>query len=823
MAVYQAVPLKRTWEVDLEKPLKTFIANTFTECKPEDYATALSDFSKLRNSMIAKSVDKHESALEVLYRYYDQLVAIDCKFPICENQIRINFKWQDAFDRESLFAGKRTLTIASAEYEKVSVLFNVAALQSQVAQSQNHSSDEGLKTSAKLFQQSSGIYAHLKEGILSSVQNEPTPDLHPDALSALASLMLAQGQDCFVRKAMQDKMKSAIIAKLSHQASDLYADALKLLQLDSIRALWPREWIPSVAGKQAAFHSLAEYFESLKCKEKKEFGEELARLKHAKTLMGAAENRGGQFFIFQDMQKKILRGVEAAEKDNNFIYHAKIPELSSLPSIGKASVAKSLPLSSPPLSSNFKDLFEKLVPLAVHQALAAFENSRAEMANVEIARLRESTQLMNSVLASLNLPAAIEDLSGEAVPASVLEKASQVREMGGAAYITRQMTELPELLQRNKEILDDAEKTLNEEQESDDQLRKQFKEKWTRTASEKLTQPLKAEAAKYRSIITNAISADGIVKERYNVHKECIQLLSLSQADIEQALPSMHGTQAGAVGSSGAAVQQLRSLMQQVDGLKAERQVTETQLKETESSTNMTSQLLSALGQDGALSNGEVLSAQQLDAIFSPLRKQVTESIQRQEQILANVQTANTEFTQARSQNQAATSREQKLKDLAAAFDSFCELKHNLEEGTKFYNDLTQLLVKFQSKVIDFCFARKTEKEELMKDLQKAITRQDTSPTPGVLHTGQAAAPGYPAGGYGAGYPSQQPYVPQMPSGYNPYASYPAPAAPAYPPQPQGYPPQQPYPGQPQAQYPGQPQYPPQPPSGYPGYPPYQQ
>lgn len=67
-----------------------------------------------------------------------------------------------------------------------------------------------------------------------------------------------------------------------------------------------------------------------------------------------------------------------------------------------------------------------------------------------------SPVLPHSVLASLNLPAAIEDLSGEAVPASVLEKASQVREMGGAAYITRQMTELPELLQRNKEILDDV-------------------------------------------------------------------------------------------------------------------------------------------------------------------------------------------------------------------------------------------------------------------------------------------------------------------------------------------------------------------------------
>ena len=52
------------------------------------------------------------------------------------------------------------------------------------------------------LQQSCGIFGHLKDTVLSSVQADPTPDLHPDTLNALSALMLAQAQDCIVRKAM---------------------------------------------------------------------------------------------------------------------------------------------------------------------------------------------------------------------------------------------------------------------------------------------------------------------------------------------------------------------------------------------------------------------------------------------------------------------------------------------------------------------------------------------------------------------------------------------------------------------------------------------
>ena len=69
-------------------------------------------------------------------------------------------------------------------------------------------------------------------------------------------------------------------------------------------------------------------------------------------------------------------------------------------------------------------------------------------------------------------------------------------------------------------------KQLDEEANSDAQLRQQFGERWCRTSSDKLTSPIRAEASKYRQIIETAMGADHTVKNTFGQHRECIQLLS---------------------------------------------------------------------------------------------------------------------------------------------------------------------------------------------------------------------------------------------------------------------------------------------------------
>jgi programmed cell death 6-interacting protein len=138
------VPLKKSSEVDIMKPLKNTIASLYSSAdNPEDLSGSIGELSYMRSQALSKTLDKSPAALELLYRYvkylliksftsqfflylhryYDQLSLLETKIPAQE--VQIAFKWKDAFDKGSLFGGRVSLSKSQYQISQTALIIKV--------------------------------------------------------------------------------------------------------------------------------------------------------------------------------------------------------------------------------------------------------------------------------------------------------------------------------------------------------------------------------------------------------------------------------------------------------------------------------------------------------------------------------------------------------------------------------------------------------------------------------------------------------------------------------------------------------------------------
>jgi len=223
------------------------------------------------------------------------------------------------------------------------VLFNLAAMYSQLALASNRSTTDGLKNASNYFCSAAGVISHLKQNVIPELRTNPPEDMDTMTLEALENLMLAQAQECFWQKAVKDGLKDASISKLAARVSDLYSDAGDwALKSNSISS----EWIHYANAKHHHFAAAAQYRAACDCLEKRKYGEEVARLRDSINCVNEAmkESRYINQAVRGDLnglKNRVAEDLKRAEKDNDTIYLIPEPSKSELKVLDRASMVAS--------------------------------------------------------------------------------------------------------------------------------------------------------------------------------------------------------------------------------------------------------------------------------------------------------------------------------------------------------------------------------------------------------------------------------------------------------------------------------------------------
>ena len=720
------LPFRRTHTVNLSSAIKQYISSKY-EQHPEMFADDLRVIDALRADAIHVQ-EPHVSGIKRLQTYAAQLRWIGGKFPI---DIGVEFPWYPALG----FHVKTPVMQNNLRFELANILYNLAALYSQLAFSTNKTTQDGLKSAANLSQQAAGTLSFLRTEILPDVVSTLPEDMDNMTLESLEKLMLAQGQEYFWQKAVKDGMLDGTIARLAARVCDLYSEASNCaVESDTIST----EWIHHMAAKHHHFAAAAQYRQSLDCLGKRKYGEEVARLKDSLACVNEAlkESKWINRTVLGDLnglKNKVTEDLKRAEKDNDIIYLLPVPPKSELKTLDRANMVAAKPpkevvdgitLLGPdgPFGS---PLFAKLVPYAVHQAASIYLDRRDRLVNQSILTdLENMTDKIRDILQSLNLPGSLQALEKPlGLPPSLVSKAEELRQQDGLYRLKRSVEDISKLRLNDQSILQEGVDLLKAEKFEDDRVRNKYgTERWTREPSEVALKKLYDQSAALQGYLNSAASSDDLVKTKIRSHESVFHVLTGTNRDLESYIPSSRV--AHLTPQIERASTQLRSVLNDITRIETRRKRKGQALKDKAKADDVNPALLSEAARLEREYPMQKIEAAQFEALFNQRlevyeedRNMLTTEQDEQDQVVARLTEANKHFVSARAGDSSTKDREKALQELENGYTKYKEIINNLDAGRKFWNDFAGHVSRFR----DACKAETSQRKMEASNLEQDI------------------------------------------------------------------------------------------------------
>ncbi|KAH3005554.1 hypothetical protein KXW60_004743 [Aspergillus fumigatus] len=723
------VPFRRSHAVSLSDAITQYISSKYDQ-RPDMFADDLLIIDRLRNEAINVQ-EPHVSGISRLVTYAAQLKWLGGKFPV---DVGVEFPWYPAFG----FNTTRPISQNNLRFELANILFNLAALYSQLAFSVNRTTSDGLKQACNYFCQSAGVLLHLRADILPDLRTSPPEDMDEMTLQSLEQLLLAQAQECFWQKAVKDGLKDASIARLAAKVSDFYAEAGDCAVKSN--AVSP-EWIHHMTAKHHHFAAAAQYRQSLDCLEKRKYGEEVARLRDSEACVNEAlkESRWINRAVLGDLnglKSRVSEDLKRATKDNDVIYLNPVPPKSELKIIDRACmVAAKAPSQVTDAISMLGEngplgqpLFAKLVPYAVHIAASIYSDRRDRLVNERIiGELETMTDKLRDLLSSLNLPGSLQALEKPlGLPPTLVAHAEEMRQQDGLHRLRRSLEDIAKVKANDKAVYNEGVELLAAEKAEDEASRRKYgTDRWTRQTSEAAAPKLYTTSSEISGYFTSAQSSDNLVEQKLRDSEAVFRVLTGTNRDLEMYVPSSR--RAAIPPEVERELIRLRGCLSEVSRLESRRKRRAQALKEKARADDVTQALLKETArlerefpmQPIQASQFEDLFEEQLHLYDSDL-EMVAQEQHDQDQIAAQVREANRAFTRAHKGDASTKEREKALQELENGYLKYKEIISNIEVGRKFYNDLAKIVGRFRDDCKAFVHQRRMEASQLESDIASA-------------------------------------------------------------------------------------------------------
>lgn len=789
---------------------------------PEQQLTAdLLKLETLRREAI-NVTEASDYGQQQIVRYCTQLKAIIPRLSSMQAELKISFSWYDAFTTSK----KNTSNLF--QFDLACCLWNLASFESLLGGRVDRSTDEGIRTANKHFQQAAGYFQYIIDLVLPYLTNMTTPSLSADSLLLCKQLMLAQAQLCFYEKAVKDKkkdsMKSVVIAKLAAQASLFYGQSASTSRSGALAQVLDISWFAVSDFQCKCFKGAAEYWAALASKEAalqrgSGYGEEIVRYGRAEGHVRQAVETSKKYNLpaglvggADGLLSAIQSNRTGAQHDLNTVYLESLPADSSLADVQPVAMVKP---STVDLSvADGLEIFKYVLPRAIMESNKNFYDEVTTYHTRTATEAENATNFGRSALSSLGLPGSLEVVkSDQPLPDTLWAKVQKVQSMGGAERLTSVLADLQAASAKAHGKMMEIDDSLASEERTNADFQRRYPgiglmvdasaAGEIKNNLNKLRDAFRGAQANDEKIVKEL--ADPSVKEELMVlckSKEQLQMLFHTATMQQNSANLLDMEEADFKPRASPEATRLEEKLHLLVELFEDRTKAIEQMKAL-TKVDLLDYVLKALESGGDVYANHIKYSTEAKGLM----QHVNEGIARQQSLLDEITQLNEQFVKSKLNDPAALARNKVIQGLEQSVARYFALHSQISSGLTFYSNLRAKLTTLQQNCDDLAYTQQWQRQEFEENqvqskaqaqvqVQEAADRalalklanEHQAPPPQQAYNAPGAAvyPGNTGGAYMSNYSAvQYPGQPTQPTVVPAPVYAPAPAAAAYPPPPQ--------------------------------------